>query len=1109
MQAHHSMMDDYRIPSLKIPSDIPTFGEGSQIRASLARTPQTEPRRRRTSRRKRRGGSNATAEKGSTPPTPSLDCYRFHSAVGKGGYGVVFKAQHLDTLEWVAIKAIAKEKIRTKGLQKRVVKEIEVHDRLEHPHIVGLIDFKEDENFIYLVMEYCSGGNLYQLLRRKNREHGGGIGKGQTARLVSQLADGVAYLHKHGVMHRDLKLSNLLLTRTGDLKIADFGLAIVLELPGEEHFTVCGTPNYIAPEVASVPQQGHGLDADLWSVGVVLYSLLVGRLPFDCKNMSETLERVRQVDYTIPSAVPRKAKDLIRRLLHRDPSSRLRARHVLQHGFIVSNYVAPIDSTEHGAGSNSEALGTSLVVEDADEPEDAISICDSNTSVFLSTQAQYRKETGASKSSNFTLSQQSRASSGSSPSSYSSNFRRQRSTKTLISRSSNESVGWHRRSVTTDEDVPRQSTSTLNSANSKLEAQDYLKELLPRSPKSSGRQRSDSLGSSQGGPATPVFSGTSSSAGGSVHRRSVPEFSLLEEVNDSRNCASNSDMCTAEATFQTPGVRGGISPRKAMFEARIGKEIRRVERPRLGKHAPRRLDFSESADKSVAPTSGDGSEDENEPRILCEDFQGDKILPSIDVKEVRDFKHNVQNGYVQYERQTRRISIFQTGRTMIVTGIDDAENCTIELRNTENEFCGRFSLLTLPEKYHGLYHLGTVVLNIVKATTPKLTVRDKNAGVTCVLMSNNPLPNFDFRQVDGGCVRICLGRQTARIRTPRGRWFGVKMVDKNMDGHYPGNLVAVDIDEMWLPHPPEPPGWFQLMSSVTRPRNCDQDGPEMNVAGSEQTINDQGYNMPTTLVSRYCLTILKRAQLALHHCLSIMRSEMAKVANEATTDGWTPRQPFPMSIDGEVFTNEPRPEINHNLSIQRLFGCPRKPEKENKSEREPEEVGLLDKYLFEEAATLDDSKVSTGNEGGAAGKKTGEISLDMYLNLDSGSNESLGEQILSSLFDGDSEDDGNDGSVYPKHDDSQRKQKQQAAIQHLLDEGYVMRKSDDENRFDFEDGIMLSYNQRRNLLTFHDILKGPIVEKFELSEFPSLAHLPQEVQLKLNVLASVLNIFES
>ena len=266
-----------------------------------------------------------------------LDCYKFYSAVGKGGYGVVFKAQHVDTLEWVAIKVISKEKFVRKDFKIEWLKEIEVHSRLEHPNIVGLIDYKEDDNFIYLIMEYCSGGNLYQLLRRNNREYGGGLETKQTAKFVSQLADGVAYLHRNSVMHRDLKLSNLLLTNSGDLKIADFGLAIVLELPEEEHIHRMWNAELYCTKVASVSQQSHSLDADLWSIGVVLYSLLVGKLPFDSKDMSQTLERVRQLDYTVPSTVPQKAKDLIQRLLCKEPSLRLRARHVCQHGFILSN----------------------------------------------------------------------------------------------------------------------------------------------------------------------------------------------------------------------------------------------------------------------------------------------------------------------------------------------------------------------------------------------------------------------------------------------------------------------------------------------------------------------------------------------------------------------------------------------------------------------------------------------------------------------------------------------------------------------------------------------------------------------------------------------------
>ena len=196
---------------------------------------------------------------------PALRGYKFGRVIGQGGYGKVYEcicvspkhkfANIYERTKKVAIKVISKEKIRRKDIKQRVVKEIEIHQRLQHTNIVSLLEYREDKHYIYLIMEYCGGGDLYRLFRDKQSS---GFSEYHAAKLISQLASGIAYLHKYRVMHRDLKLSNLLLTTNGELKIGDFGLAVLLELPTEEHYTMCGTPNYIAPEVASVTKKQHG-----------------------------------------------------------------------------------------------------------------------------------------------------------------------------------------------------------------------------------------------------------------------------------------------------------------------------------------------------------------------------------------------------------------------------------------------------------------------------------------------------------------------------------------------------------------------------------------------------------------------------------------------------------------------------------------------------------------------------------------------------------------------------------------------------------------------------------------------------------------------------------
>lgn len=143
------------------------------------------------------------------------------------------------------------------------------------------------------------------------------------------------YLHTHGILHRDLTLSNLLLTSNMNIKIADFGLATQLKLPNEKHFTMCGTPNYISPEVAT--RSAHGLESDVWSLGCMFYAFLMGRPPFDTDTVKHTLSKVVLGDYEMPTHVSLEAQDLIHQLLQRDPALRPSLSAVLDHPFMTQS----------------------------------------------------------------------------------------------------------------------------------------------------------------------------------------------------------------------------------------------------------------------------------------------------------------------------------------------------------------------------------------------------------------------------------------------------------------------------------------------------------------------------------------------------------------------------------------------------------------------------------------------------------------------------------------------------------------------------------------------------------------------------------------------------
>jgi polo-like kinase 4 len=157
----------------------------------------------------------------------------------------------------------------------------------------------------------------------------------EAANIIKQVLDGLLYLHSQHILHRDMSLANLLLTKEMNVKIADFGLATQLTRPDEKHMTLCGTPNYISPEVAS--RASHGLPADVWSLGCMLYTLLVGRPPFDTDGIKSTLTRVVISNYTVPHYLSIEAKDLIDKLLQKNPSDRIKLEDVLLHPFMTKN----------------------------------------------------------------------------------------------------------------------------------------------------------------------------------------------------------------------------------------------------------------------------------------------------------------------------------------------------------------------------------------------------------------------------------------------------------------------------------------------------------------------------------------------------------------------------------------------------------------------------------------------------------------------------------------------------------------------------------------------------------------------------------------------------
>ncbi|KAJ3123831.1 hypothetical protein HK098_001622 [Nowakowskiella sp. JEL0407] len=225
---------------------------------------------------------------------------------------------------------IDKKLMKQSNMATRVSNEVQIHWQLHHRSILTLHNYFEDEKCVYLVTELCSNGELYQYIQHRNRS-GNPLSEEEVRGIMKSVVEGVMFLHANGIIHRDLKLSNLLLNENFDVKIGDFGLAVKVSGAGGEQKTMCGTPNYISPEIVS--RQPYGLTSDVWSLGCMLVTLLTGTPPFESEAVKTTLDRVSKGEYTLPHSISFHARDLIHQLLQKNPSQRIPINKILEHPF--------------------------------------------------------------------------------------------------------------------------------------------------------------------------------------------------------------------------------------------------------------------------------------------------------------------------------------------------------------------------------------------------------------------------------------------------------------------------------------------------------------------------------------------------------------------------------------------------------------------------------------------------------------------------------------------------------------------------------------------------------------------------------------------------------
>ncbi|KAM9294154.1 MAP/microtubule affinity-regulating kinase 3 isoform 1-T1 [Gastrophryne carolinensis] len=266
------------------------------------------------SRSSRSGARNRNSIASCADEQPHIGNYRLLKTIGKGNFAKVKLARHILTGREVAIKIIDKTQLNPTSLQK-LFREVRIMKILNHPNIVKLFEVIETEKTLYLVMEYASGGEVFDYLVAHGRM------KEKEARAkFRQIVSAVQYCHQKHIVHRDLKAENLLLDADMNIKIADFGFSNEFTV-GNKLDTFCGSPPYAAPELFQ-GKKYDGPEVDVWSLGVILYTLVSGSLPFDGQNLKELRERVLRGKYRIPFYMSTDCENLLKRFLVLNPTKR-------------------------------------------------------------------------------------------------------------------------------------------------------------------------------------------------------------------------------------------------------------------------------------------------------------------------------------------------------------------------------------------------------------------------------------------------------------------------------------------------------------------------------------------------------------------------------------------------------------------------------------------------------------------------------------------------------------------------------------------------------------------------------------------------------------------
>lgn len=256
--------------------------------------------------------------------------YELGEQIGSGAFSSVFKCKRIIDNKIFAVKIISKENINTQD-KTNLKNEISILKLVSHPNIIHMDGFFETKDKIYFVIEYIEDGDLFNNILGKKT-----FTDIELQKLATILASCLAYLHELGIVHRDIKPENILMEKqSGRIILTDFGLAQIV-LPNTKLSDVCGTLDYVAPEIIDIKEFGYGIETDIWSLGIVLYLVYYGKLPFYSESDNETINSILTKEIYLSENKNIFANDLILKCLNKNPKNRIKAQDILLHPFITN-----------------------------------------------------------------------------------------------------------------------------------------------------------------------------------------------------------------------------------------------------------------------------------------------------------------------------------------------------------------------------------------------------------------------------------------------------------------------------------------------------------------------------------------------------------------------------------------------------------------------------------------------------------------------------------------------------------------------------------------------------------------------------------------------------